>query len=558
MGEWRLDRVGEQFDETPERHAPAPEAPVVPPIPAPSAMPEDLESGTGIGDETPARGRARRGLWIVLAAAVGGGALGYGGWHLYDGLSPGGAGGEVPLIRADTEPVRIQPDQPGGMQVPHQDRLVLQDRDGASPPTVEGVRPPPEEPLSPLASDPAVVVELPPAQPGADDPADHAADDPADGAPPPPPADDAEAADADERTGDAAADRVAMPPLPPDGPEGTGDGEAGPPADGALRVPMPPQQGERLPLPGPATPPVTAAPAPDGIAPPPEPVLPPAAEPEPSGAPAADDPDAPAVEALIPRVRPEPAAEAEADGQGADTAGARQPDAAETDVAAVAPPPAPRVAEPAAPRPYAPAVLGLPRPPGADGGADGDRFLDLVSALAQAPEPAPPTPPQPDTVPLGNAPGDLLAGEPLGPPGAGTPPAVPVTPAPSVALAPVPGEPAADPAPPPPPATAAAPAAEPDAPPEPPPVRPVEPQPGGRHHVQIVAVQDEADIEPEWRRLRRLYPDLLGALEYRVERTGQGDAVWHRVMGGPLTAAEATRVCTEMRARGGDCIVRRR
>jgi len=100
--------------------------------------------------------------------------------------------------------------------------------------------------------------------------------------------------------------------------------------------------------------------------------------------------------------------------------------------------------------------------------------------------------------------------------------------------------------------------APPPEPPEPPEPRPVAPQPGGGHHVQVVAVQDEADIEPEWRRLRRLYPDLLGALEYRVERTGQGDAVWHRVMGGPLTAAEASRVCAEMRARGGDCIVRRR
>jgi len=239
----------------------------------------------------------------------------------------------------------------------------------------------------------------------------------------------------------------------------------------------------------------------------------------------------------------------------------------EAEVAAVAPPPA---AEPPEPRPYAPAILGLPRPSGGEGDAAGDGapdgFLDLVSALAQTPPPAPPRPYQ--TVPLGNAPGDLLAGRPLfgwaASPGPAPPQSTaPVTPpTPSVTLAPAPAAPVADPAPEPPiadPPAPPEPAAEPSPPPEPPPPPvQVQPQPGGGHHIQVVAVQDEADIDPEWRRFRALYPDLLGALERRVEATGQGDGVWHRVMAGPLTAAEATRVCAEMRARGGDCIVRRR
>jgi hypothetical protein len=61
--------------------------------------------------------------------------------------APGGEG-EVPLIQADATPAKIRPEQPGGMTVPHQDKLVFQRLSpGGGEPTVERLLPPPEEPL---------------------------------------------------------------------------------------------------------------------------------------------------------------------------------------------------------------------------------------------------------------------------------------------------------------------------------------------------------------------------------------------------------------------------
>src|SRR5436305_2137314 len=59
------------------------------------------------------------------------------------------ADGNVPLIRADQRPVKVKPDQPGGMDVPDRDKLVFSDRAGAPP--IERLLPPPERP-EPLPS----------------------------------------------------------------------------------------------------------------------------------------------------------------------------------------------------------------------------------------------------------------------------------------------------------------------------------------------------------------------------------------------------------------------
>jgi hypothetical protein len=55
---------------------------------------------------------------------------------------------EVPLLRADPLPIRERPADPGGMEVPHQDKLIFQSLDeGPVEPVVERLLPPPEEPL---------------------------------------------------------------------------------------------------------------------------------------------------------------------------------------------------------------------------------------------------------------------------------------------------------------------------------------------------------------------------------------------------------------------------
>lgn len=60
---------------------------------------------------------------------------------------------DIPLITASKKPVKILPDQPGGMEIPNQDRLIfeelLQKSEGKKPKTTRIV-PQPEEPIQPV------------------------------------------------------------------------------------------------------------------------------------------------------------------------------------------------------------------------------------------------------------------------------------------------------------------------------------------------------------------------------------------------------------------------
>ncbi len=85
---------------------------------------------------------------LVLIAAV----AGVGG-YLYSRLSGSEPPGEVPLVRAEPGPTKKRPDEPGGMTIPNQDKLVYQaiteGADGKGEKKVERLLPPPEEPLPP-------------------------------------------------------------------------------------------------------------------------------------------------------------------------------------------------------------------------------------------------------------------------------------------------------------------------------------------------------------------------------------------------------------------------
>jgi hypothetical protein len=66
-----------------------------------------------------------------------------------------GPGEPVPLIRADDRPMKIKPDQPGGMPVPDQNVSVYNEKPGAA--AVEKLLPPPEQPMPrPAPKEPAV------------------------------------------------------------------------------------------------------------------------------------------------------------------------------------------------------------------------------------------------------------------------------------------------------------------------------------------------------------------------------------------------------------------
>jgi cell division protein FtsN len=89
-------------------------------------------------------GRFRRiGLVLVATAIVTASATGM--WLAYEQGVRKGVQMAPPLIRADHSPIKVVPEKPGGMQVPHQDKTVY-DRMSGKPETVEAERllPPPE------------------------------------------------------------------------------------------------------------------------------------------------------------------------------------------------------------------------------------------------------------------------------------------------------------------------------------------------------------------------------------------------------------------------------
>lgn len=106
----------------------------------------------GMTDEPdqPADGWRRwvRGGFAVLALAGFVGVL----WYAYEWGLGGGETVELPTVTAEAGPEKEKPSDPGGLQVPYQDQLVLNE-DGAadSAPRVERLLPPPEAPLTPPA-----------------------------------------------------------------------------------------------------------------------------------------------------------------------------------------------------------------------------------------------------------------------------------------------------------------------------------------------------------------------------------------------------------------------
>jgi cell division septation protein DedD len=117
---------------------------------------------------------------ILLIVAVG--ALGGGSWWAYRSDEPRAVPGNVPVIHSDTAPVKEAPTDPGGMVVPDQDSVLLNNPSHATPkveellPPPEAVLPRPTAPAKPtpspsastaMAAAPAAAVASPPAVPPA-------------------------------------------------------------------------------------------------------------------------------------------------------------------------------------------------------------------------------------------------------------------------------------------------------------------------------------------------------------------------------------------------------
>lgn len=120
--------------------------------------------------------RRRRGLgyFTLFVGAAAGIALVGVGVFSYKAGERRGAEGVAPVIVAGGGPDKVRPDQPGGMEVPNQDKQIYErlnpDR-GQQPSRVERLLPPPEAPMSPpkqaaaAAPNPPVAAPAPPKVP---------------------------------------------------------------------------------------------------------------------------------------------------------------------------------------------------------------------------------------------------------------------------------------------------------------------------------------------------------------------------------------------------------
>ena len=135
---------GEDGPETPSAsEPPSPEPPQEPTEPA-------IEEGAEPAGEEKAESRRPRLLpvWILLGAA----ALSGGAWAVMEMRGGGSVPDEVsvPLIAASTEPWKVRPADPGGMEIPNQGTLIYETLSTSDPEEApERILPPPEEPLSP-------------------------------------------------------------------------------------------------------------------------------------------------------------------------------------------------------------------------------------------------------------------------------------------------------------------------------------------------------------------------------------------------------------------------
>ncbi len=108
--------------------------------------------------ERSGRGGRRGTVAALVLIPVFLGAAGWAAWHYLGDLLVAEDAFDIPLVRADPGPVKVRPENPGGMQVPDQDKLVYDRMRGdEKPPEVERLLARPEPPLPPPTTTPPPV-----------------------------------------------------------------------------------------------------------------------------------------------------------------------------------------------------------------------------------------------------------------------------------------------------------------------------------------------------------------------------------------------------------------
>ncbi|HEX2508885.1 MAG TPA: hypothetical protein VHK66_00040, partial [Microvirga sp.] len=85
----------------------------------------DGAQGDGDDDSKPAR-RGSRKLFVTAGVVMGLAVLGLGGALMLNSPATMMAGGEPPLIKATSEPSKVQPQAPGGVEIPNQNKQIYE------------------------------------------------------------------------------------------------------------------------------------------------------------------------------------------------------------------------------------------------------------------------------------------------------------------------------------------------------------------------------------------------------------------------------------------------
>ena len=85
------------------------------------------------------------------------------------------------------------------------------------------------------------------------------------------------------------------------------------------------------------------------------------------------------------------------------------------------------------------------------------------------------------------------------------------------------------------------------------------PASGGGSYVQVSSQKTEADAQASFKAMQSKYSDVLGSKSSTIRRADLGEkGVFYRALVGPFgTTDEATQLCVNLKAAGGQCIVQR-
>ena len=130
--------------------------------------PREYQRGSSRPNPDARPGRSGGACWRPILAVVGLMVFFAIVWFAWSSSQTTTGEGGMPLIKADNAPVKMRPEQPGGMAVPHQDKLIYDrlkaDTGNTETAAVERLLPPPENPLPrPEAPPPPEAIEEPPA-----------------------------------------------------------------------------------------------------------------------------------------------------------------------------------------------------------------------------------------------------------------------------------------------------------------------------------------------------------------------------------------------------------